>query len=219
MPFDFNLGYVGYLGYELKVESGGRAAYQAEEPDAAILFADRMIVVDHVAGETYLLALSLDGADADALAWLEVTGNRVAATRRSTVDGSRARATRWLDIDSPGMHKVAKLRHDRDAYLKRIRECFHEIDHGESYEVCLTNEVSLNAEIDPLSTYTHLRAISPVPYGAFLDFPGVSVMCASPERFLSIGVGPAWSRPSRSRARAAARQHAASRTRRCTPTC
>ncbi|MCG8927653.1 aminodeoxychorismate synthase component I [Lentzea sp. CC55] len=186
VPFDFNLGYVGYLGYELKAESGAHAVNQAEEPDAAMVFADRLIAVDHVAGETYLLALSLDGVDADALAWLSVMGDQVAATTRAGENA--ARTTQWSDMNSPAARKIAVLRHDHDAYLKRINECFHEIDHGESYEVCLTNEVSMDVRIDPLTTYTHLRGISPVPYGAFLDFPGVSVMSASPERFLSIGV-------------------------------
>ncbi|SDP96419.1 aminodeoxychorismate synthase component I [Lentzea jiangxiensis] len=186
VPFDFNLGYVGYLGYELKAESGAHAVNQAEEPDAAMVFADRLIAVDHVAGETYLLALSLDGVDADALAWLSVMGDQVAATSRAGEEA--ARTTQWSDMNSPAARKIAVLRHDHDAYLKRINECFHEIDHGESYEICLTNEVSMDVRIDPLTTYTHLRGISPVPYGAFLDFPGVSVMSASPERFLSIGV-------------------------------
>jgi len=186
VPFDFNLGYVGYLGYELKAESGAQIAHTAEEPDAAMVFADRLVAVDHVAGETWLLALSLDGADADALAWLSVMGDQVAATTRAREKA--ARTTQWSDMNSPAARKIAVLRHDHDAYLKRINECFHEIDHGESYEVCLTNEVSMDVSIDPLTTYTYLRGISPVPYGAFLDFPGVSVMSASPERFLSIGV-------------------------------
>ncbi|MET8759498.1 aminodeoxychorismate synthase component I [Lentzea sp. NPDC004782] len=186
VPFDFNLGYVGYLGYELKAESGAQIAHTAEEPDAAMVFADRLVAVDHVAGETWLLALSLDGADADALSWLSVMGDQVAATTRA--GEKAARTTQWSDMNSPAARKIAVLRHDHDAYLKRINECFHEIDHGESYEVCLTNEVSMDVSIDPLTTYTYLRGISPVPYGAFLDFPGVSVMSASPERFLSIGV-------------------------------
>ena len=47
LPFDFNLGYVGYLGYELKAETGGTDAHQSDTPDAALLFADRALVLDH----------------------------------------------------------------------------------------------------------------------------------------------------------------------------
>ncbi|MGJ3561631.1 hypothetical protein ACR6C2_38650 [Streptomyces sp. INA 01156] len=77
LPFDFNLGYLGYLGYELKAETGAQTAYKAETPDAALLFVDRMLAVDHVEGVCYLLALSQGGEDADARRWLDDTEKRV----------------------------------------------------------------------------------------------------------------------------------------------
>jgi para-aminobenzoate synthetase len=54
---DFNLGYVGYLGYELKAQTGGRAVHPAPTPDAALVFADRAVVIDHTAGRTHVLRL------------------------------------------------------------------------------------------------------------------------------------------------------------------
>ncbi len=42
----FGLGYVGYLGYELKAETGGTAAHKSPTPDAALVFADRAVVID-----------------------------------------------------------------------------------------------------------------------------------------------------------------------------
>jgi para-aminobenzoate synthetase len=48
--------------------------------------------------------------------------------------------------------------------------------------------VTMRVDLDPLTTYACLRRISPVPYGALLDFTGVAVLSASPERFMSIGV-------------------------------
>jgi para-aminobenzoate synthetase len=52
LPFDFNLGYVGYLGYELKAECGGDAAHDSDIPDAALIFCDRAVVIDHEAERT-----------------------------------------------------------------------------------------------------------------------------------------------------------------------
>ncbi len=42
LPFDFALGYVGYLGYEVKADCGGTAGYRATTPDAQWIFADRL---------------------------------------------------------------------------------------------------------------------------------------------------------------------------------
>ena len=73
-------------------------------------------------------------------------------------------------MTDPDVGMNVELRHDRDAYLKRIDECLDEISAGESYEICLTNMVTVHTPIDLLPTFAHLRRISPVPYGALLDF-------------------------------------------------
>jgi para-aminobenzoate synthetase len=188
LPFDFNLGYVGYLGYELKAETGGADTYRADTPDAALLFADRALVLDHETRSCYLLALS-------------VAGDAACAARAETWSASTAAALRALPaapvVPSPatlsgpamtdrGTGMTVELRHDRDAYIERIDECLAEINAGESYEICLTNMVSAHTSIDVLPTFAHLRRVSPVPFGALLDFGEVAVLSASPERFLSI---------------------------------
>ncbi|HEX2314716.1 MAG TPA: aminodeoxychorismate synthase component I, partial [Thermomonospora sp.] len=193
LPFDFNLGYVGYLGYELKAETGGRAAHRADTPDAAVLFADRMVVLDHVERSAYLLALGDGGHDDEAPRWLEDTARRLETLPRHSAPATRPAV---VTGDADGTAPALEPRHDKAAYLALIGECLEQIRQGESYEICLTNAVTVDAEIDPLETYGHLRRISPVPYGALLDFPDVAVLSASPERFLSVGSdGVAESKP------------------------
>lgn len=204
VPFEFNLGYVGYLGYELKAETSGVLAHQADTPDAALLFTDRALVVDHLEHQSYLLALSTTKDQATALMWLNNAAvvlrnlDRPPVDLQSTVE-DKSTADDESTVEKPGSSilmeststdmrtDVAHPQHDRDAYLSRINECLDEIRQGESYEVCLTNTVAVEEEIDPLHTYIRLRQISPVPYGAFLDFADVAVLSASPERFLRIG--------------------------------
>ncbi|WP_432133490.1 aminodeoxychorismate synthase component I [Streptomyces sp. bgisy154] len=187
LPFEFNLGYVGYLGYELKAETGGQAVHKSATPDAAVLFADRMLAVDHAEGVSYLLALSADGDDHDALRWLTETENRLRALPVPDAGRPETAPFRGVGMIDPVAAGVVRLRHDKDAYLDRIRQCLEEIRQGETYEVCLTNSVVMDVRIDPLTTYAQLRRLSPVPYGALLDFPGVAVLSASPERFVTVG--------------------------------
>ncbi|MGN6404334.1 AAA family ATPase, partial [Sinomonas sp.] len=52
----FALGWLGYLGYELKRECGG-ADVDAQVPDAQLLFAARAAVLDHQSRDVWLLAL------------------------------------------------------------------------------------------------------------------------------------------------------------------
>jgi para-aminobenzoate synthetase len=192
LPFEFNLGYVGYLGYELKAECGGSAAHASPTPDAALLFADRMLVVDHVARNGYLICLSRgDGVDdagpAGAQRWLAAT----AAVLADLADGPGPAGEQtpvddgWKLAD-PEFGEDMRLRHSREQYLKKIDDCLAEIRDGESYEICLTNMVTTDRRIDPLSTYQMLRRISPVPYGALLRFDDLAVLSASPERFLTV---------------------------------
>lgn len=190
LPFEFNLGYVGYLGYELKADTGGHQAHKADTPDAALLFADRMVAFDHAEGATYLLALTRGAAtEAETADWLDRTAARLMALgpAPAAAVGAAPRSFATTGMTDPALADIIRMRHDRTGYLDRIAEIHQEIHDGESYEVCLTNQVGIKARIDPLETYAALRRISPVPYGALLDFPGVSVLSGSPERFMTIG--------------------------------
>jgi para-aminobenzoate synthetase len=186
LPFDFNLGYVGCLGYELKAETGGHAAHAADTPDAALLFADRMLAIDHAEGECYLLALSAGADDASAQAWLDHASRRLLELPARPVR-PRADDGALVGMTHPAASDMVHPRHERGAYLDRIATCLDEIHDGESYEICLTNAVTAPIAIDPPRTFSWLRRRSPVPYGAMLEFPGVAILSASPERFLTVG--------------------------------
>ncbi|MGG7104465.1 aminodeoxychorismate synthase component I [Rhodococcus sp. 24CO] len=182
---DFNLGYVGYLGYELKAQTGGHYAHSSDAPDAAMVFADRAIVIDHTAGRTHVLRLretpvrETQQAD-DRDDWLARAVNVLAAV--GAADEERIP----VPLISETVWAQARLRHDRARYLSLIEDALEQIRVGESYEVCLTNMAAVDGAIDSLRTFEYLRAINPTPYSALLDFTGIAVISASPERFLRV---------------------------------
>jgi aminodeoxychorismate synthase component I len=79
-----------------------------------------------------------------------------------------------------------RYRIPREEYLKKVCQCLEWIRAGESYELCLTNQLLLDTDLDPLEYYENLRRINPAPYAAYLDFGDTQVACSSPERFLRI---------------------------------
>ncbi|MDQ7803468.1 aminodeoxychorismate synthase component I [Amycolatopsis sp. A133] len=186
LPFDFALGWVGYLGYELKAETSGDLAHTADQPDAAMIFADRAVAFHHERGEVYLLALARGDDEAPAVAWLDDTERRIAGLR--PVPAPSGPAVRQLG--------PVRLRHDRQTYLRLIKACQEEIRAGESYEVCLTNMMEVPAVLDPWPAYRRLRRDNPVPFATFLRFGDLSVLGCSPERLLRVSAdGVAESKP------------------------
>ncbi|HEX2132452.1 MAG TPA: aminodeoxychorismate synthase component I [Actinophytocola sp.] len=177
LPFDFALGWVGYLGYELKGECGAGTPHRSELADAAMIFADRAVVVDHREREVYLLSLEPDDD------WFD----RTEATLRGLAPVGDA-------VVEPEVGTL-RARHGRDAYLGLIASCQREIAAGETYEVCLTNQLAADGKLDPWHGYRVLRRQNPEPFGALLRLGELSVLSASPERFLRVSAGVAESRP------------------------
>jgi para-aminobenzoate synthetase len=178
LPFDFNLGYVGYLGYEMKADCEASAVHKAPTPDAAFVFCDRILAFDHRDELIYLLALSTDATESAALEWLATTSRVLRALELSP-------AGTELSSEPIGCPSVS-YRHTLPEYERLVECCQREIAAGETYEVCLTNMLSIDEEIDPFATYRELRSRCPASYSSYLQFPDVCVLSSSPERFLRI---------------------------------
>lgn len=186
LPFDFNGGFAGYLGYELKGECGGELVHISPVPDAALILADRFIAFDHAGEATYLVSLVPAGRETLAEAWFD---EMEAALADLPPLAPVPRGTREQTV-------TFRLSRDHETYLDDIKRSLALINDGESYEICLTNQIRTETDADPLDLYRTLRAINPAPYAAFLRFGELAVLCSSPERFLRVeGDGWAESKP------------------------
>jgi len=170
LPFDFDCGFAGYLGYELKADCGAEAVHQAAAPDAALVFADRMIAFDHREGHAYLLALLTAGAED----WISETARRL-------------RTLPYLSEPEPQPGpRDLRLRRPSPCYRDQIDTCKRYLQAGHSYEICLTNKLVAEASPDPLELYRSLRQANPAPFAAYLRFGKLAVLSSSPERFLAL---------------------------------
>lgn len=176
LPFELQGGLVGYFGYELKAECGGAPHHRSAQPDACFLFSDRFIGFDHQTGAVYLVALARDGRTDEAWRWIDATEARLRDLPPCP------------PIPRPAQPAPLRFRlgRDRRRYLEDIRICQEEIRCGETYEVCLTQQMHVDADVDPLALYRVLRNSNPAPYASFLRFPGFAVASCSPERFVRI---------------------------------
>ena len=205
-------GFVGYLGYECKADCGFANAHRSDLPDAVLMFANRLVAVDHATGTVHLLAVCR-GDEEESGHWLadteaivrEVLAVPVRASDLSILappNGSvpvpksagppqpQGKGTADSDIDvsaAPTSSPVTfRLGRGRDQYLADIARCQSALAAGESYEVCLTDQIHTDASPDPWELYRPLRRGNPAPFAAYLRLGELSVLSSSPERFLSI---------------------------------
>jgi para-aminobenzoate synthetase len=231
IPFDYRGGYIGYLGYELRhitqcslfeqeggsgcdqfyVDNGGDASIERTNPNvptAAFLFADRSLLFDHYTNDWYTVGVASDDEEVidDALNWMRGMPAKIKEIGRKTSTSSKAPYNQGANnID--GIQFVPNR--SKDQYKMDIARSHEEIRNGESYELCVTNQ--LEAEItlpkrpekesheSPFNLYKILRTNNPAPFSAFMNFhrtndadassvasASLSICCSSPERFLSV---------------------------------
>jgi para-aminobenzoate synthetase len=177
LPFDFNCGFVGYFGYELKDDCEGDLPHQASTPDAAFIFADRVIAFDHYEKCVYLLCVTEPTSEDEGRRWIAETAARLESMPELE------------PIEQPAGEPTAEfyLSRSHQQYLDDIARVKQYLTDGDSYEVCLTNKVRTDIQPEPLPLYRTLRHINPAPFSSYLRFGDTSVLSSSPERFMSVG--------------------------------
>ncbi|WP_128895743.1 aminodeoxychorismate synthase [Longirhabdus pacifica] len=213
-PYDFNTGFVGFFGYDMKAEGEGEASYRANQPDAAFIFADRVIAFDHARNKMALLCLTKKNNDEQAQAWINHTLHRLQQLEREdVVDGNGVLNTKHPLLVHAKQEECAKHEAGQNAvqedaehevqedveqdivftldqsyaqYTKQIQDIKQYLQDGHSYEINLTNEISTDMTLDPLQLYLHLREINPAPYAAYIHCDTFQVLSSSPERFVKV---------------------------------
>jgi para-aminobenzoate synthetase len=176
-------GFVGYLGYECKADCGASNEHVSDVPDSVLMLANRVVAVDHVNRRTQLFATCVEEAEA-AEHWLD---EAEAAVHDVLAAPPPAPAASDQAFGTPSdAHVSFQCGRGRDQYLADIQHSQAELAAGESYEVCLTDQISTDAEPDPFDLYRNLRRTNRAPFAAYLKLGEVAVVSSSPERFLSV---------------------------------
>ncbi|GAB2276740.1 hypothetical protein Dimus_011457 [Dionaea muscipula] len=185
LPFNFCGGYIGFIGYNLKVECG--AAFNrhiSSSPDACFFFADNFVVIDHHNGDVYVMSL----CEVDRTSfWLDDTVKKLLGLQASAAKVVKENEL-LSALASPFKAGFASQK-SRDQYLEDVEKCLTYIKDGQSYELCLTTQLRKKiSNLGPFNLYMGLREKNPAPYAAWLNFSKekLSICCSSPERFLQL---------------------------------
>ncbi|CAL1374303.1 unnamed protein product [Linum trigynum] len=188
LPFEFYGGYIGYIGYGLKVECSRLSnRHESATPDACFFFADNFVVIDHSTDDVYIMSVNEAGTSSSE--WLDDTQNKLLHLHpTAAANGSNGKApqssTTFTAVEAGFCAEKS-----RTQYIEDVKKCLDYIKDGESYELCFTSQLRKTVgDIDALGLYLHLREKNPAPYAAWLNFSSedLSICCSSPERFLRL---------------------------------
>ena len=180
-------GAVGYLSYDLghfieKLPS--HATDDLQLPECYFGFYDAMVVFDNLENRTYIVSTGFPEVgskrQSKAEARLEEIKQTVARAPRPEEDKAH-----YLDnISSNRVNLRANFTHE--GYLAAVQRAREYIIAGDIFQVNLSQRFEADMPIPPYELYRRLRKINPAPFASYLNFDGITVVGASPERFLKL---------------------------------
>ncbi|MFM2407465.1 MAG: aminodeoxychorismate synthase component [Pseudomonadota bacterium] len=167
-------GALGYWSYDLARQSFGLAAQASPDvPLLSVAIYDWALVIDHELKRCRLVS-HCRYADTPKLL-LEIE-------QRLRGDAPELRNDFAVQGEVTSNFSAASYR----AAFAQVQRYLHA---GDCYQINLAQRLSAPASGDAYAAYLALRELSPAPFSAFMDLPNAQILCASPERFLSVKNG------------------------------
>ncbi len=184
LPVPFMGGAVGYFSYDLChfIEKlPNKAVDDLLLPECYLGFYDVIAAFDHQENKTYIISTGFPELE---------EGKR---RRRAE---ARLNELRNLILLSPppqpikefasGKGITLKANFSHEGYLTAVVKAREYIGAGDIFQVNLSQRFEADINIHPYELYKRLRRINPAPFAGYLNFPDVSIVGASPERFLKV---------------------------------
>jgi para-aminobenzoate synthetase component 1 len=202
-------GAVGYLSYDLchfieRLPS--TAIDDLKLPESYFAFYDTIVSFDNLEKKTYLVATGFPEIEEgqrlrrarmrleEMKDWL-CSSQSVGAVSRSLEQSEReAKQSGDRDCsvatapcnDRQNKGMLLKSNFTPEEYMKAVNRVREYIAAGDVFQVNLSQRFEADLEIPPYELYKRLRKVNPAPFASYLNFPGIVIASASPERFLKV---------------------------------
>ncbi len=191
-------GAVGYLGYDLARTIEHLPAPPADTlglPDAVVMIADSLVVLDNLYGRA--IALANAEVSPDTPARERVRLYEAAEVRLDELVGRLATphplTPLALTERVPGV--ATTTRYPRADFERDVGRVLEHVRAGDIFQTVLSRRQEIAARVDPLRLYRFLRALNPAPYLFFLALDDVALVGSSPEVLVRVADGEVTVRP------------------------
>ncbi|NPV46727.1 MAG: anthranilate synthase component I [Armatimonadetes bacterium] len=193
----FSGGAVGYLSYDMVRFFEDLPDENPDDlglPESQFMFADTLVVFDHVRHRVRIMAMAAVGEDPQAAYW-EAVGriDRMVDVLTGPMPQSPARPPSPATIpdDPAGLPSTMTRAQHREAVLKAKEY----IAAGDAIQIVLAHRLQAQIKVAPFDLYRALRAINPSPYMYYLSFGDLKIIGASPEILVTEDAGRVVTRP------------------------
>jgi para-aminobenzoate synthetase component 1 len=203
-PTPFPGGALGYFSYDLcgLIEKLPRTAVDdLSLPECCIALYDLVITFDHLENRAYIASTGFPEQDEEKR--LRIAHQRMKEVKERLLacpHKSPAQPSSSAEESIPaGSHRrsgiTLRSNFTRPEYLTAVETAREYIARGDIFQVNLSQRFEAELPVPPYELYRRLKGINPAPFAAYLNFDDVTVICASPERFLKVDGGLVETRP------------------------
>ena len=208
-PVPFLGGAVGYFGYDLCHFIEHLPSTSVDDlglPESCFAFYDTIVAFDHLDGKVYLVATGFPETEEgrrlrrarmrleEIKDWLYSSHSVIASEAKESRDRDCFVATASGN-DRQDTEIRLKSNFTPEEYRKAVDRVREYIAAGDVFQVNLSQRFEADLKIPPHELYKRLRAVNPAPFAGYLNFPGIVIVSASPERFLKVGSDLVETRP------------------------
>jgi len=185
-PVPFIGGAVGYFSYDLchfieRLPS--TAVDDLKLPECYLGFYDLVLAFDNLQGKAYVISTGFP--ELRETERIERAGKRLNEMKDKLADVSNASTEApFTPTPFPTEQVTLKGGFTHQEYVDAVEKARQYIIAGDIFEVNISQRFEAELSITPYELYKRLRQINPAPFAGYLGFDEVTVVSASPERFI-----------------------------------
>lgn len=190
-------GLVGYLGYDVVRRLERLPDGNPDDlgiPELAMMVAADVAVLDHHAGELWLVAnaINFDGSPQHITEAYHDAVSRIEAMATDLVRPVGPLVA--VAVPEAGAPPVRRQRTSEE-YQAAVSAAIEEIRAGEAFQIVPSQRFEIDCPADALDVYRELRRSNPSPYLYLLRFDDFAIVGASPEALVTVTGGRATTHP------------------------
>ncbi len=180
-------GAVGYFSYDLCHFIERLPATTIDDldcPECYLAFYDVVCALDHATGKKYLVSTGFP--ELNEARRLRRAAERLREVKNRILRRAPGAAGDLMLSPCPDENIVLRSNFSHQEYLRAVAAAREYICAGDIFQVNLSQRFEAELPVPPYDLYRRLRRINPAPFAAYLGFDDLTLISASPERFLRV---------------------------------